>query len=120
MKLVVDMNLSPQWAPFLIRHGHDCVHWQDVGDPEALDPEVMQWALANDRIVLTHDLDFGRILALTHANGPSVIQLRCNDTLPAVVGGMVIDVLRDHEQELIDGALVVIDVVRSRVRLLPI
>jgi hypothetical protein len=35
----------------------------------------MEWALANQRIVFTHGLDFGTALALTHATGPSVLQV---------------------------------------------
>lgn len=80
----------------------------------------MEWARLNDHIVLTHDLDFGTLLALTQATGPSVIQLRCNDPLPVVIGQMLVEVLRDHEQDLRDGALAVLDAARSRVRLLPI
>ncbi len=30
-KLLVDMNLSPQWIPVL-QHGWPAVHWSDVGD----------------------------------------------------------------------------------------
>ena len=80
----------------------------------------MDWARLNNHIVLTHDLDFGRLLALTKARGPSVIQLRCNDPLPNVIGQMVVEVLRDHEQALKDGAIAVLDVARSRVRFLPL
>ena len=33
----------------------------------------MDWALRHDYIVFTHDLDFGTMLALSHATGPSVL-----------------------------------------------
>lgn len=36
----------------------------------------MAWALTNDYIVFTHDLDFGTLLAITQADAPSVIQVR--------------------------------------------
>lgn len=42
----------------------------------------MAWARANDRIVFTHDLDFGRLLALAGRVGPSVMQVRTQDVLP--------------------------------------
>jgi predicted nuclease of predicted toxin-antitoxin system len=120
MNLLIDMNLTPDWRRHLAQFGHVAVHWNDVGDPKALDPEVMEWARLNDHIVLTHDLDFGRLLALTKATGPSVIQLRCNEPLPSVMGRMLVDVLRDHEQDFKDGAVAVLDVARSRIRILPI
>jgi predicted nuclease of predicted toxin-antitoxin system len=58
MKFLVDMNLSPRWCFVLSAEGWDSVHWSNVGNPSAPDHEVMQWALADGRVVLTHDLDF--------------------------------------------------------------
>ncbi len=70
--------------------------------------------------MFTHDLDFGTMLALTHDTGPSVLQVRGQDILPAAMEGVVIAALRQHEADLASGALVVVDAVRSRVRVLPI
>src|SRR4051812_45550130 len=44
MKLLIDMNLSPQWVPLLKDAGHEATHWSAVGDPRAPDSEVMHWA----------------------------------------------------------------------------
>ncbi len=74
--IVVDWNLSPDWVPVLRANGWAAVHWSDIGDPRAADREIMDWASANRHVVFTHDLDFGTALALTHASGPSVIQVR--------------------------------------------
>ena len=119
-KLLVDMNLSPEWAPLLQRHGWEAVHWSDVGSPEASDREIMDWAVAHEFIVFTHDLDFGTMLALTHEAGPSVLQIRAENILPDHLGGTVIAALSQHESDLSSGALVVVDESRSRVRVLPI
>jgi len=59
MKFVIDMNLSPRWCQVLAKYGWTAVHWSDVGDPRALDPEVLSWAEQHGHILLTHDLDFG-------------------------------------------------------------
>lgn len=75
VKAVVDMNLSPLWVEALLEGGIGAVHWSDVGDPTATDQVILAWAAANERIVLTSDLDFGRLLALTYATGPSVLLL---------------------------------------------
>jgi predicted nuclease of predicted toxin-antitoxin system len=120
LAILVDMNLSPDWVPFLQQHGYAAVHWSTVGDVRALDPEVMQWARDNGRVVLTHDLDFGTILALTHATGPSVVLIRSEDTFPATIGSAVVGALRQCESDLTTGALVAVDVARLRVRILPI
>ena len=41
MKFLVDMNLSPLWAPFLASHGFGAVHWSTVGQPSAPDREIL-------------------------------------------------------------------------------
>jgi len=79
VKIVLDMNLPPSWVEFLSGHGIEAVHWSGIGDGRAADSEIMEWALENECIVFTHDLDFTTLLALTGARGPSVIQLRSQD-----------------------------------------
>ncbi len=120
MKIVVDMNLPPNWVEELRREGFEATHWSMVGDPRASDLEIMAWARIHDRIVLTHDLDFGALLATTHAGGPSVIQLRARDVLAPTLRAQAISALRRFACDLESGALIVVDVARSRVRLLPI
>jgi len=120
MKILVDMNLSPEWVEVLTRHGLSAVHWSAVGDPRAEDPTLMQWARENEYVVFTHDLDFGTILALTQAESPSVIQVRTQDVTPAHLEAMVIDVLSRYESLLEAGALIVLDEGKSRVRILPL
>jgi predicted nuclease of predicted toxin-antitoxin system len=73
IRILIDMNLSPEWVTVLQSHGWSAAHWSTVGDPSASDRTIMDWALANGHIVFTHDLDFGTMLALTHAHGPSVL-----------------------------------------------
>lgn len=118
--LLVDMNLSPAWAPTLQRHGWEAVHWSDIGDPRASDREIMDWAVTHGCIVFTHDLDFGTMLALTHEAGPSVLQVRAENVLPDHLADVVIAAINQHEPELSSGALVVVDESRSRVRVLPL
>ena len=60
----------------------------------------MGWAVANQYVVFTHDLDFGTLLALTHAVGPSVIQVRGQDILPDHMGSLILAALRRHEADL--------------------
>ena len=87
--IVVDMNLTPEWVAELAKQGWPTVHWSTIGDPHADDSTIMAWALANEHVVLTHDLDFGTMLALTHAAGPSVFQIRGQVVLPEKIGPMV-------------------------------
>ena len=120
IQIVIDMNLSPDWVDELTAQGWSSVHWSTIGDPKATDREIMDWARTNGYVVFTHDLDFGTMLALTHATGPSVIQVRGQNVLPDHMSPIVIAAIKQHESELAAGALVVVDEAKSRVRVLPI
>jgi predicted nuclease of predicted toxin-antitoxin system len=120
MKLLIDMNLSPLWIEIFEKEGWQADHWSTVGDPGAADSVIMNWARDNGYVVLTHDLDFGILLALTHANGPSVIQIRTQDVMPDQLGNTMIQVLKLYKTQLESGALITVDDQKSRVRILPI
>ncbi len=120
VKILIDMNLSPDWIPLLKQHGWTAVHWSTFGDSTAPDSLVMGWASRNAHVVFTHDLDFGTALALTHARGPSVLQIRGQEVLPDSAGQAVVAAFRQYEAELASGALVVVDSKKLRVRILPL
>ena len=79
----------------------------------------MDWARQRGYVVLTHDLDFGTILAQTKEGGPSVLQVRTQDTRPGVTGPLVLRALRAHGGVLASGALVTVSAAKERVRILP-
>ena len=120
MKLLVDMNLSPRWVGVLTASGVEAVHWSTVGAKNAPDAEIMAYAVVNDFVVMTHDLDFSAILAATHGEKPSVVQLRADDVSADVIGRQVLIALRQMEAELQEGALITIDSNRTRLRVLPL
>jgi len=120
MKLLVDMNLSPDWYQYLGGAGYEAVHWSSVGEAKAPDRVIMAWAKTNGYIVFTHDLDFGAILAATNAEGPSVLQVRTLQVLPNHIGSLVFSALKQFVTELEQGALITIDENTLRVRILPI
>ena len=119
MKLLIDMNLSPDWVEIFEQHGWQAVHWSTLGDPRATDNVIMDWACRNGYVVFTHDLDFGTLLATTRVQGPSVIQVRTQDIMPQTLGSRLVQMLRQYESVLESGALVTVDETRSRVRILP-
>ena len=120
MKLLVDMNLSPTWVPFLVKHGFEAVHWSVIGQASAPDSEILGYAEANGFVVFTHDLDFGMLLAARKTHGPSVIQIRSQDVLPSAIGESIVRAIGVASSHLQTGALVTIDLTRQRIRMLPI
>lgn len=112
MRLLVDMNLSPLWIPFFRQQGIEAVHWSELGGVNAPDTEIMDRARAGGFVVFTHDLDFGRLLALW---GERRTKCRTSpntkDVLPTAIGGVVLSALTLARTHLEAGALVTIDLV---------
>ena len=120
MRLLIDMNLSPRWVSIPVEAGFEADHWSMLGRSNAPDTEIMAFAKANGYVVLTHDLDFGAILAATHGEKPSVVQIRSDDVSPHVIGKPVIIALKQMTPELEEGALLTLDPNRPRLRVLPL
>ncbi len=120
MKILVDMNLSPDWVNVLSQHNVQSVHWKDIGESNAADIELINWAKDHNYIIFTHDLDFGSLLRLTQAEGPSVIQVRTQDVTVSNQGDMIISVLNDYRSFLEKGALLTLDEEKLRMRILPL
>ncbi|MFY8216609.1 MAG: DUF5615 family PIN-like protein, partial [Chthoniobacterales bacterium] len=72
MKLLIDVSLSPTWAPFLNERRIVSTHWSTIGKVDAPDQEIFEYAIAHEFVIFTHDLDFGAILAHTKFKRPSV------------------------------------------------
>ena len=120
MRLLIDEALQDAVAHRLAEEGHDTRHVRILGLSGCTDDEVMAVAMAEDRILVTTDTDFGTILALTGAQRPSVLLLRgIGDSTPERVTA-ILTVLPLVDQELSQGAVVVIEEDRYRIRHLPI
>ena len=121
MKVLIDMNLSPEWVNVLEQHGLHAAHWREIGDPRASDSTIMAWARENGYIVFTQDLDFGTLLATidTDVQGPSVIQVRAKDVMPQTLGELLVKIIYQHESTLENGVLITVTEDRVRLRTLP-
>jgi predicted nuclease of predicted toxin-antitoxin system len=120
MRFLLDMNLSPLSVSILSEAGLESLHWASVGPPEASDAAIMTFARDNDYVVLTYDLDFSAILAATQSHKPSVVQIRSENVSPEYLGPAIVPLLRQMATELENGAVLTIDLPKSRLRLLPL
>ena len=114
------MNLSPKWVDFFISNGIEAVHWSSVGSPNVPDSEIVAYAKTNDFTIMTNDLDFGFIHAITHGKKPSIIQTRTNVLSPEKIGGTVINAIKMLSDDISKGALVTVDPRRTIVTILPL
>jgi predicted nuclease of predicted toxin-antitoxin system len=120
VNLLLVMNLSPVLARLLSSRGHDVVHWSEVGDYRATDVTILAWASEQGRVLVTHDLDFGAVLADTEASGPSVIQIRVQDLLAPETAETIASAIDVASPAIQRGAIVTIHEDRSRIRILPL
>lgn len=100
MKILIDMNLSPEWVRVLEAENIEAAHWSGIGKPDAPDEEIMRFPWENGYAVFTHDLDFGTLLALTQATSPSVFQVRAQDIFPENMSKTVISILQKYQPKL--------------------
>jgi len=109
MKILIDMNLSPDWVQEFKLYKIEAIHWSTVGKFDAADNILMDWARKNRHVIFTHDLDFGTALALTNAEKPSVIQVRTQNVTISHLSKMIIEALESCAELLEKGALLIVD-----------
>ena len=84
------------------------------------DDEILRLAQRERRVVLTFDLDFGDLLAAGAFSLPSVVIFRLLDQTPASVTPKLLHLLSERAQEIEEGAIVIVEDRRYRLRRLPI
>lgn len=119
MRFLADMGIGLDVVISLRTDGHDALHLRERGLERLPDDEIRDVALSEDRVILTHDLDFSRMLALTDAARPSLISFRLSDMRPATVTARLQIALAICAQDLEAGAVVSVTDGGFRVRRLP-
>jgi predicted nuclease of predicted toxin-antitoxin system len=120
MRFLVDMALSPGLADWLVQRGHDAVHASTIGLSRAPDPDIIQQARDDHRIVITADLDFPRLLALGGFERPGLILFRAGNYRDAEVIERISHALELTKDDDLNTSVITIERWRIRRRRLPI
>jgi len=120
MKFLLNMNLPRELGRRLIQHGYECRHAADIGLESASDDDILQEARAHDEVIMTHDLDYGTLLAFSGDTSPSVIIFRVKKVSVEYLLERLSQVLPSLQNDLTAGAIVIIEDAITRVRRLPI
>ena len=114
------MGISPVTVAFLRGLGHDALHLHEQALDRLQDPAILGKARDEGRILLTHDLDFGELIAASGARLPSVVVFRLRDMRPDQVNHYLREIITQHSDALENGAIVSVTETQIRIRNLPI
>jgi predicted nuclease of predicted toxin-antitoxin system len=120
IRVVLDQGVPRDAAALLRERGVECLHAGEIGMSRASDKEILAWSLERRATVVTLDADFHTILAVSGADGPSVIRLRMQGLNGLAVAELVGKVLADFESELARGSMVTIKANKTACHRLPI
>ena len=121
MRFLVDASMSPVVVEELRGAGHDAVHVGEVLRLDASDADILVHAARGGFVIVAADTDFGELLAARKAAEPSVVLFhRQTGRRPREQTGLLLTNLPSVEADLRDGAVVVIEEQRVRIRALPI
>ena len=120
MTFFLDINIPRSFADFIEKKGHKAIIGAKAGFHGKSDWEICQFAAENNCIIVTHDLGYGELLAVSGASKPSVIIFRVQPLTPQTLEDTFWHAFRAASNELTRGAVVVIEKNKYRLRRLPI
>lgn len=104
-KFIVDECTGIAVAQFLREQGFDTVSVSEES-PQISDLEILQRAIAEQRIVVTNDKDFGDMVFRDNHHHPGILLLRLADDRVATKIRVVAAVLKQYVDKLEDGFVV--------------
>lgn len=119
MKFLADMGVAQRIVQWLRDEDHEAIHLREEKLHKLPNGLIFEKAYTEKRILLTFDLDFGEILALSKGRSVSVILFRLHNTRTPHVIERLKKVLEEAENALREGAIVVVEEGRHRIRRLP-
>ena len=120
MRFLADMCVDIRIVEWLRQKGHDATHLRDQGLHRMPNGQIFLKAIEEGRIVITFDLDFGEIAALTKGQKASVILFRLKNTRTFYVLERLSAVVERFAAALEKGAIIIVEEARYRVRYFPV
>jgi len=119
MRFLLDMPVSFLLLDVLQKYGHEGVHAHEIGKDRAPDDELLEIARRENRVIITADLDFPRLMALSLAEGPGLILFRGGNYSDSEMCELLARVLQKVAPEILEKSVCVVDKKRLRVTRLP-
>lgn len=120
MRFLADMGVAKKVVEWLKEKGHDAIHLREQGLKKLPNGEIFKKAILEKRVLLTFDLDFGEIIALSGNKTISVIVFRLHNTRATHVIERLHRVLKDSYEAIEKGSIISVEEDRHRIRYSPI
>ncbi len=117
MRFVADMGVSWRIVEWLRTEGHDAIHLREQQLHRLPNGRIFTKAADEQRVILTWDLDFTEIVALSETRLVSAIVFRLLNTRSENVIRRLARVLSESARDLEEGAIISVEDSRHRVRL---
>ena len=120
MNFLLDMPVSPTLLDVIHAHGYQGVHAAQIGRHRATDVGLLAIAQHDERVIITADLDFPRLLALSSERGPGIILFRGGNYSDQEMRDLLDRVLREVPEDKLCQSVCVVDKKRVRIAPLPL
>ncbi|RME49817.1 MAG: hypothetical protein D6796_04280 [Caldilineae bacterium] len=120
MKALLDMPVSVVLLDVLRTYGYEGVHAYQIGKERAPDRELLEIARREERVIITADLDFPRLLVLSGAEKPGVILFRGGNYSDREMSRLLERVLEEVPPDILECSICVVDRKRIRITRLPV
>jgi predicted nuclease of predicted toxin-antitoxin system len=120
LKLLADLHISPKTVHVLRESGYTISRVTDHLPPASADPQIIELAERLQASIVTQDLDFFRLIAKSGKTSPSILSLRLGNVSHQHVTDILLRLLPTIEKDLEEGAVVSVDEVGVRIRMLHI
>ena len=120
IRLLADVHISPKTVGDLQKQGYEIMRSSEFLPANAPDINILEFARTENWVVLTQDLDFSMLVALSRYSQPSLITLRLSSAKPDIVTQKLLDVLPQIEEALQEGSAITIQDESIRIRKLPV
>ena len=113
------MCMDVRITSWLNSHGHEAIHLRDQGLQRLPNGAIFEKGIAESRVIVTFDLDFGEIVALSKGRKTGVVLFRLRNTRVSFVIQRLSEVIAECSDALARGAVVIVEETRHRVREFP-
>lgn len=122
LKFLADMNISPITVELIQARNYEVVRVSHVLKHSSSDNEILEYSRSHNLTLLTQDLDFSYLIALSNYSKPSFITFRVTNNSPQKLAELFFKImnLENILEAIGSGSSITVNDSGIRIRQLPI